>query len=112
MKKLFSIGMMVLTLASACTKKQFSDAYSDPSKLSTTTVDRQLAGEMSSNLNYVMYHYWDYFVVYQNTLIPWSQTAVTLNTNGRYLPGAAAISDLWSTYYGFVAQYNEMRRLY
>ena len=112
MKKITFLGMMVLTLASACTKKQFSDAYSDPSKLSTTTVDRQLAGEMSSNLNYIMYHYWDYFVVYQNTVIPWSQTAVTLNTNGRYIPGAAAIGDLWSTYYGFVAQYKELLRLY
>jgi hypothetical protein len=112
MKKIFSTGMMVLTLASACTKKQFSDAYSDPSKISSTTVDRQMAGEMSANLNYVMYHYWDYFVVYQNTMIPWSQTAVTLNTNGRNLPGAAAINDLWSTYYGLMAQYKEMVRLY
>jgi hypothetical protein len=112
MKKLFSTGMAVLTLATACTKKQFSDAYSDPSKISSTTVDRQLAGEMSSSLNYIMYHYYDYFAVYQNTMIPWSQTAVTLNTSGRYIPGIAAINDLWSTYYGVVAQYKEMVRLY
>jgi len=102
---------MVLLMASACTKKQLSDAYADPSKFATTTVDKQFAGVLASNLNYVMYHYYDYFVVYQNTLIPWSQTAVTLNTNGRYLPGAAAINDLWGTYYKLVAQYKELLKV-
>ncbi|TAN20349.1 MAG: SusD/RagB family nutrient-binding outer membrane lipoprotein [Chitinophagaceae bacterium] len=111
MKKIYIIGIAFLLVVSACTKQQFSSAYSDPSKLASTTIDRQFAGFLSSNLNYVMYHYWDYFVVYQNTLIPWSQTAVTLNTSGRYLPGAAAISDFWGTYYGFMAQYKELLRL-
>ncbi|MGZ3853410.1 MAG: SusD/RagB family nutrient-binding outer membrane lipoprotein [Flavisolibacter sp.] len=112
MKKIF-LGVLVLVLiVSGCTKKQFSDAYTDPSKLSETTVDRQFAGVLTSNLNYVMYHYWDYFVVYQNTVIPWSQTAVTLNTNGRYIPGAAAITDFWGTYYKLVAQYKDLVRIY
>jgi len=112
MKKIFLSGLVVLLVASGCTKSQFSDAYTDPSKLASTTVDKQFAGFMYSNLNFVMYHYWDYFVDYQNTLIPWSQTAVTLNTNGRYLPGPAAINDVWSNYYAFVAQYKELLRVY
>lgn len=111
MKKIFLSGLVFVLVITGCTKKQFSDAYTDPTKVTTTTVDRQFAGFLSSNLNYVMYHYWDYFVVYQNTVIPWSQTAVTLNTNGRYIPGAAAISDVWKTYYGFVAQYKEILRI-
>ncbi|HVM88482.1 MAG TPA: SusD/RagB family nutrient-binding outer membrane lipoprotein [Puia sp.] len=112
MKKIILYALLVFMLGfMACTKKQFSDAYSDPTKVSTTTLPIQFAGFLSSNLNYVNYHYWDYFVVYQNTLIPWSQTAVTLNTNGRYLPGAAAINDVWNTYYGFVAQYKELVKL-
>lgn len=112
MKKIFLPGLVLMFIAAACTKSQFADDYTDPSKLSTTTVDRQFAGVLSSNLNYVMYHYWDYFVVYQNTLIPWTQTAVTLNTNARYIPGAAAINDFWNTYYGLVAQYKELLRVY
>lgn len=112
MKKIFLSVLVLVFVASACKKDQFADAYTNPLKLTTTTVDRQFAGVLSSNLNYVMYHYWDYFVVYQNTLIPWSQTAVTLNTNGRYIPGAAAITDFWNTYYNLVAQYKELVRLY
>jgi hypothetical protein len=112
MKKIFPGVLVLLLIASGCTKKQFADAYTDPSKLSETTIDRQFAGVLTSNLNYTMYHYWDYFVVYQNTVIPWSQTAVTLNTNGRYIPGAAAISDFWGTYYKLVAQYKELVRIY
>ncbi|HEY6976025.1 MAG TPA: SusD/RagB family nutrient-binding outer membrane lipoprotein [Chitinophagaceae bacterium] len=112
MKKIFLPVLVLMLIAAGCTKDQFADDYTDPSKVSETTIDRQFAGVLSSNLNYVMYHYWDYFVVYQNTLVPWSQTAVTLNTNGRYIPGAAAIDDFWNTYYKLVAQYKELLRLY
>ena len=112
MKKILLAGIVLALVTSGCTKKQFSDTYTNPSTLATTTIDRQFAGFLSSNLNYVTYHYWDYFVVYQNTMIPCSQTAVTINNAGRFLPGAAAMDDVWSTYYGFVAQYKEMVRLY
>ncbi|WP_026770474.1 SusD/RagB family nutrient-binding outer membrane lipoprotein [Asinibacterium sp. OR53] len=112
MKKIFSISLLAILGITSCTKKQFEDSYSDPSKLSSTTVDRQFAGMLSSNLNYVMYRYYAYFAVYQNTMMPWSQTAATLNSNGRYIPGAAATSDVWSTYYKLLAQYKEMLRLY
>ena len=112
MKKIFLPISVLMLLVSACTKKQFADDYKNPLKLSDATVDRQFAGVLSSSLNYTMYHYWDYFVVYQNTLIPWTQTAVTINSNGRYIPGAAAASDFWGVYYGLTAQYKELVRLY
>jgi len=112
MKKIILSGLILMLFATACTKKQFSDAYTNPTKLAETTVDRQFAGVLASELNYVMYHYWDYFVVYQNTVIPWSQTAVTLNSNGRYIPGAAAVSDFWNNYYNLVAQYKDLLKVY
>jgi hypothetical protein len=112
MKQIFLSGFVLILVFSACTKKQFSDTYANPSSVATTTVDLQYAGFLSSNLNYTLYTYWDYFVVYQNTLIPWSQTAATINSTGRYLPGAAAMGDVWSTYYRFVAQYKELLRVY
>ncbi|MBS1669497.1 MAG: SusD/RagB family nutrient-binding outer membrane lipoprotein [Bacteroidetes bacterium] len=112
MKKILLFGFVSVLAFSACTKKQFSDAYSNPSSISSTTVDRQFAGFMSSSLTYVMHRYYPYFAVYQNTIIPASQTAITLNSTGRYLPGAAAMSDPWTNYYGFLAQYKELLRVY
>ena len=112
MKKILSILFVSVLVFSACTKKQFEDAYPDPSKVATTTVDRQFAGVLSSNLSYVMHLYWQYFVVYQNTINPWTQTAANLNTNGRYIPGAAAINDYWGSYYTLLSQYKELLRVY
>jgi len=113
MKKIFLI-IAIGTLAgfSSCTKEQFSDHYADPSKVSSTTVEKQFAGFLGSNLDYVMYKYWNYFVVLQNTMLPWTQTVGMINSPGRYVPGAAAINDRWSNYYGFLAQYKELLRVY
>ncbi len=113
MKKIFLI-IAIVTVAglSSCTKKQFADDYADPSKVSSTTVEKQFAGFLSSNLDYVMYKYWNYFVILQNTMLPWTQTVGIINTPGRYVPGAAAIDNRWSNYYGFLAQYKELLRLY
>jgi hypothetical protein len=111
MKKILLILFVSALVFSACTKKQFEDAYPDPSKVATTTVDRQYAGVLTSNLSYVMHLYWQYFVVYQNTINPWTQTAANLNTNGRYIPGAAAITDYWNSYYALLAQYKELLRV-
>lgn len=113
MKKIFLISAVVsLAAISSCTKKQFADDYADPSKVSSTTVEQQFAGFLSSNLDYTMYQYWNYFVVLQNTMLPWTQSVGIVNTPGRYVPGAAAISAKWQSYYGFLAQYKELLRLY
>lgn len=113
MKKIFLI-IVIGTLAalSSCTKQQFSDHYTNPSKVSSTTVEKQFAGFLSANIEYVMYKYWNYFVVLQNTMLPWTQTVGMVNSPGRYVPGAAAISARWSSYYGFLAQYKELIRIY
>ncbi len=113
MKKIF----LIIAIASAagfssCTKKQFADTYPDPSKVSSTTVENQYAGFLSANLGYAMYQYWNYFVVLQNTMLPWTQADGFVNTPGRYIPGAAAIGAKWGNYYAFLAQYKEFVRLY
>ncbi|MEO7049857.1 MAG: SusD/RagB family nutrient-binding outer membrane lipoprotein, partial [Ferruginibacter sp.] len=113
MKKIFLI-IAVISVAglSSCTKKQLADAYADPSKVSSTTIEKQYAGFLSANLDYVMYKYWNYFVVLQNTMLPWTQTVGMINSPGRYVPGAAAIDAKWGNYYAFLAQYKELLRLY
>lgn len=113
MKKIFLILAVVsLVGISSCTKKQLANDYPDPSKVSSTTVEQQFAGFLSSNLDYTMYQYWNYFVVLQNTMLPWTQTVGIINTPGRYVPGAASISAKWESYYGFLAQYKDLLRLY
>lgn len=113
MKKIFLIFAIICAVGlSSCTKKQFEEAYSDPSKVSSTTVEKQFSGFLSSNLDFVMYKYWNYFVVLQNTILPWTQVVGNINAPGRYVPGAAAISDRWSNYYAFLAQYKDLLRVY
>ena len=113
MKKIFLIiAIAGVAGLSSCTKKQFAEDYPDPSKVSSTTIEKQYAGFLSANLDYVMYKYWNYFVVLQNTLLPWTQTVGMINSPGRYVPGAAAIDARWQNYYAFLAQYRELVRLY
>lgn len=112
MKKIFLFMLLVLVGASSCTKKQFADNYADPKTVANTTIEKQFSGFLASDLDYVMYKYWNYFVVLQNTAIPWSQGAGVINSLGRYVPGAAAVSDRWGSYYGFLAQYKELLNVY
>lgn len=113
MKKIFLIVVVAMLAGiSSCTKKQFSDDYANPQTVNQTTVEKQFAGFLTSNLDYVMYKYWNYFVILQNTALPWSQATGILNNPGRYVPGAAAITARWQNYYGFLAQYKEFMNLY
>ena len=113
MKKIFLIATIAIAAGlSSCTKKQFSDAYSNPQTVNETTVEKQFAGFLTSNLDYVMYKYWNYFVILQNTALPWSQATGILNNPARYVPGAAATTDRWKNFYNFLAQYKEFMNLY
>lgn len=113
MKKIFFIAsLVVLTGISSCTKKQFSDAYVNPQTVSSTTIEKQFSGFLASNLDYTMYKYWNYFVVLQNTALPWTQAVGMVNNPGRYVPGAAAISDRWGNFYNFLSQYKEFVNVY
>lgn len=113
MKKIFLIiGIASAVMVSSCSKSQLEDDYTDPAKVASTNVERQFAGFLGANRDFVMYKYWNYFVVLQNTLLPWTQTVGMINAPGRYIPGAAAIGDRWSNYYAFLAQYKDLLKVY
>lgn len=113
MKKILFAALIVAVAGiSACTKRQFASDYVNPTTVATTTVEKQFSGFLASDLDYVMYKYWNYFVVLQNTALPWSQAVGVNNTPGRYVPGAAATSDRWSNFYNFLSQYKELLNVY
>lgn len=113
MKKIFLIAAIVTAAGLlSCTKTQFSDNYADPKTVNETTVEKQFAGVLTANLDFVMYKYWNYFVILQNTALPWSQATGILNNPARYVPGSAAITDRWTNFYNFLAQYKEFLNLY
>lgn len=113
MKKII-IAMSVFMVAgiTSCTKNQLAEDYPNPNTVAATTIDKQFSGFMASNLDYVMYKYWNYFVVLQNTALPWSQATGIYNTPGRYVPGASAVSDRWANFYNFLSQYKEFLNVY
>jgi hypothetical protein len=113
MKKIYLIAALVIaTGISSCKKSQFAEAYINPATAHNTTIEKQYAGFLASDLDYVLYHYWNYFVVLQNTALHYTQAVGWQNAPGQYVPGAAAISDRWNNYYTFLAQYKEFLHLY
>ncbi len=113
MKRIFFITILFFTAGIfSCSKAKFEEYYVNPSTTSSTTVEMQYGGVLSSNLDYVMYKYWNYFVVLQNTALPWSQSVGIVNNPGRFVPGAAAITARWQNYYKFLAQYKELLNQY
>lgn len=111
MKKIYLILSMAFAF-SACDKLEFEEAYSDPSKISTTTIDKQFAGFLSENIGYVFPTYWNYFVVLTPTVIHYTQAGGWINGPGQYVPGGGLISDRWNNFYGFLAQYRGLENVY
>ena len=113
MKKLFFILTVILAVElTACKKSDFADAYADPSKISTTTVEKQFAGFLVTNREYVLPSYWNYFVIMRTTLTHYTQAVGWINGIAQYVPGAASITDRWNNYYNFLAQYREFQNVY
>ncbi|AFK03696.1 hypothetical protein Emtol_2560 [Emticicia oligotrophica DSM 17448] len=113
MKKIYLIFTAALTLfVSACQKTDFVEAYTDPSKISVTTVEKQFTGFLNANKWYVLPDYWNYFVVLRTTLNRYNQAVGWANSANQYIPGAAGVNDRWNNYYGFVAQYRELEKVY
>lgn len=113
MKKILILFAAALLLVStACTKADFEGSYSDPSKISTTTVEKQYAGVVYSNHEYVLPFYWNYFVVIRTTLTRYTQAVGWVNSSGQYVPGEAGIGAYWGTYYTLMAQYRELEKVY
>lgn len=112
MKKIVYLLIAALALgATACKKKDFSDAYADPSKISTTSVEKQFTGFLASNRWYVLPDYWNYFVVLRTTINHYVQAVGWVNSPNQYVPGGAAITDRWNSYYNFLAQYRVLQNV-
>ncbi|MBW6536263.1 MAG: SusD/RagB family nutrient-binding outer membrane lipoprotein [Mariniphaga sp.] len=112
MKKIILILISTLFIISACNKTEFENAYTDPSKISATTVEKQFTGFMQANVTWVVPDYWDYFVVRRITSNRYTQAVGWVNVNAQYRPGAAAIQDRWNNFYGFLSQYRELENIY
>jgi hypothetical protein len=114
MKKILSIiatAIIPMVLVVSCKKSSFEDAYKDPSKVSTSTVEKQFSGMLFSNREYVIPSYWNYFVILKNTALHYTQAVGWANSPGQYVPGGAAITDRWNNYYTMLAQYRELQKI-
>lgn len=113
MKKLLIITSLSLGVAlTSCKKADFADNYADPSKISVTSVEKQYAGFLQSNADYILPNYWNYFVVLRTTTNHYTQAVGFINSDKQYVPGEAGISGNWNSYYAFLAQYKEMQKVY
>ena len=113
MKKLLIITSLSLGVAlTSCKKADFADNYADPSKISVTSVEKQFTGFLKSNSSYILPDYWNYFVVLRTTTNRYTQAVGFVNGDKQYIPGEAGISANWNTYYGLLAQYKEMQKVY
>ena len=113
MKKiLYIVALSSLVGLGSCSKTDFSDAYTDPSKISKSSVEKQFAGALNSSMSSVLPSYWNYFVILRTTLQYYNQAVGWVNYTGQYSPGSAAVTDRWNSYYSFVAQYREMEKIY
>lgn len=95
-----------------CKKADFASSYADPSKISVTTVEKQFAGFLNSNKDYVVPSYWNYFVVYRTTINRYTQAVGWANGSSQWVPGASGIDSRWGAYYSFLAQFREMEKVF
>ena len=113
MKKIFIIlAVAVFGILSSCKKSEFAAAYPDPSKIANTTVEKQFAGFMQSNAAYIVPSYWNYFVDLRTSLLNYTQVIGWINAPGQYVAPASGNSDVWSNYYGFLAQYRAFQKVF
>lgn len=101
----------ILAGLSSCKKSDFSDNYTDPAKIATSTVAKQFTGMIYTNREYVIPSYWNYFVVLRPTINRYNQAVGWQNVQNQYIPGAGLVSDRWNTFYNFLLQYREMQLL-
>ena len=111
MKKIFLIVGLTIAV-SACVKEDFEESYADPSKVSTTSVEKQFAGFLAANSEYVIPSYWNYFVVLRPTVNRYNQAVGWVNAAGQYVPGGGLITDRWNNFYLFLSQYRELELVY
>ncbi|MBK6979328.1 MAG: SusD/RagB family nutrient-binding outer membrane lipoprotein [Cytophagaceae bacterium] len=113
MKKLLIIATLSFGLVvTSCQKSDFEDAYTDPSKISQSTVEKQFAGFIYTTRETVIPSYWNYFVINRITVNRYSQVVGWVNSENQYVPGSAAVGDRWTNFYKGLAQFREIEKIY
>ena len=84
---------VVLTGFAACQKSEFAESYTDPSKIAATSVEKQFAGMIYTNREYVVPSYWNYFVVLRTSVNHYIQAVGWENGDNQYIPPAAGVND-------------------
>ncbi|KYP14453.1 SusD/RagB family nutrient-binding outer membrane lipoprotein [Flavihumibacter sp. CACIAM 22H1] len=108
----FIIAVTLLAGLGACSKSDFAESYPDPSKINTSTVEKQFAGFLVTNREYVLPSYWNYFVVLRTSVNRYTQSVGWVNSNSQYVPGAASINDRWNNFYNLLSQYRNFELIY
>ncbi len=112
MKRILALGVVFVLSFTSCTDEDFADSYANPAKISTSSVEKQFAGFLQSNREYVVPSYWNYFVVLRTTVNRYTQAVGLVNATAQYVPGAGLITDRWNNFYNFLAQYRELEKIY
>lgn len=111
MKKILFIILAGTAGFVSCKKQDFADAYLDPSKVTQSTVEKQFSGFLTTNKDWVLPAYTNYFVSLRTTLTHYTQTVGWINAAAQYVPGEAGIAPRWNNYYSMLAQYREMEKI-
>lgn len=110
--KIVLLTLVALTILVGCEYSEFEENYTDPSKVSETSVEKQFTGFIIANRNYVLPSYANYFINLRITLNRYTQAIGWVNGENQYVPGSAAVENRWNDYYQFLAQYRELEKVY
>jgi hypothetical protein len=102
----------LLLLAVSCKETEFTERYTDPQKVSKTTIEKQYTGFLSAANDYILPKYRNYFVSLRTILFRYTQVVGWPNDQGQYVPGSSGVEDVWFNYYNFLAQYRELQKVY
>ncbi|WDF68196.1 SusD/RagB family nutrient-binding outer membrane lipoprotein [Sphingobacterium oryzagri] len=114
MKRKYIIGafLVALTTFNSCQKEAFDESYRDPSKVVSTTVERQFTGVIYGFRQLMVPDYRNYFVTVMPTIARYTQINGWANGENQLTPGAAAIEDRWNRYYEGLAQFRELEKVF
>src|SRR5690606_20305926 len=100
-----------LTAITSCKKESFDEVYRDPSKVTSSSVERQFSGLQYTFRELVVPTYRNYFVTLAPTIHRYIQVIGWANRENQLNPGAAAITDRWERYYQGLAQFRELEKI-
>lgn len=99
--------------AMSCQESQFSEFYTDPSKVAESTVEKQFTGFLVSTKDYVLPGYTNYFVALRTSINHYNQVTGWINDgSAQFVPGSSGTEAVWYNYYNMLAQYRELEKVY